>query len=124
MLKDVVKFPVNLITSSSIRINAAQSAVLRPWQLVQIIKSINVEVIVRLFLFLFLFLFCTWFIGHIGLFLKIITAGCLNNRGPNICTLATTLKGRGAGTTILTNKVTLPATITSLLSTTSTNSVS
>src|ERR1041385_7295303 len=70
LLKDVVKFPVNLITSSSIRINTAQSAVLRPWQLVQIIKSINVEVVVRLFLFLFLF--NTWFMGHLGLFLNII----------------------------------------------------
>src|SRR4051812_11472199 len=109
LLKNVMKFPINLITGSSIRINTTKSAVLRPWQLVQIIKNINVEVILGLFLFLFLFLFfSTWFIGHIGLFLNIITARCLNNRSPNTCTLGTVLKGRGAGNASLTNKLSLP----------------
>jgi hypothetical protein len=125
-----MKFPIHLITGSSIWINMTQPAVLRPWQLVQIIKSINVVIIIRLFLFLllllflFLFFISTWFIGHISFFLNVITARPLNNRSPNTCTLGTVLKSRGAGATFLANKLTLPAYITNLLSTASTNSAS
>src|SRR4051812_39482832 len=120
-----MKLPIHLITGSSIGIYLTQLAVLWPGQLVQIINRINVEFIIRLFLFFFLFFFLsTWFISHIRIFLKIITAGSLNNGSPNNRALCTALRSGGAGATFLTNKLSLPGNIAMLLSTTITNSPS